>query len=138
MSQQNDPRIQLVRDLFAAWSSGDADAPVNIMHPDAILYDIVGGSHSGWANIRGFFAQGLKKWPDLILEPNEFWTSDEGVAVTWVMSASVTEATASMLGAHNVGKKWRSEGMSWLKIVDGRVVHEVDYHDSGAILKSLM
>lgn len=133
----DDSRIQLVRDLFAAWSSGDADAPVNIMHPDAVLNDIVGGSHSGWPAIRAFFAKGLDKWPDLVLEPDQFWTSADGVAVTWVMSATVTSEMGELLGVQHVGKKWTSPGMSWLRIVDGRVVHEVDYHDSGAVPKSL-
>jgi uncharacterized protein (TIGR02246 family) len=133
----DDSRIQLVRDLFAAWSSGDADAPVNIMHPDAVLNDIVGGSHSGWPAIRAFFAKGLDKWPDLVLEPDQFWTSADGVAVTWVMSATVTSEMGALLGERHVGKKWTSPGMSWLRIVDGRVVHEVDYHDSGAVPKSL-
>lgn len=132
-----DTRIQLARDLFAAWSSGDPDAPEPFLHPDAVLYDIVGGEHRGWPAIRGFFESGISVWPDLVLEPEQFWTSDDGVALNWVMSASVTPATAPRLGAGNVGRKWRSEGMTWLRIVDERVTREVDYHDSGASVRSL-
>jgi ketosteroid isomerase-like protein len=132
-----DPRIDLARDLFAAWSSGDADAPEPFLAPDAVLYDIVGGEHRGWPAIRSFFAQGLTVWPDLVLEPEQYWTSDDGVALSWVMTASVTEAVASRFGADNLGRRWRSEGMTWLRISDGRVVREVDYHDSGAPLRSL-
>lgn len=137
MSSNTDPRIRLVTDLFAAWSSGDADAPEAMMHPEAILNDIVGGSHHGWPAIRSFFKKGLDKWPDLLLLPDQFWTSDDGVATNWVMSATITEEMASVIGKQHVGKKWSSPGMSWLRIVDGRVEHEVDYHDSGALLKSL-
>ena len=132
-----DPRIALATDLFAAWSSGDADAPAQFLHADAVLYDIVGGEHRGWPRIREFFGRGLKVWSDLVLAPEQFWTSDDGVALSWVMSATVPEVMATSFGAHNVGKKWRSEGMSWLRIVDGKVVREVDYHDSGAVMKSL-
>jgi len=39
----SDARIQLATDLFAAWSSGNPDAPEPYLHPDAVLYDIVGG-----------------------------------------------------------------------------------------------
>ena len=39
----DDPRIELARDLFAAWSSGDADRPAAYLAEDAVLYDIVGG-----------------------------------------------------------------------------------------------
>lgn len=135
----SDPRIDMARDLFAAWSSGDPDAPEPFLHPDAVLYDIVGGEHQGWPAIREFFVRGVKNWPDLVLAPDQYWTSDDGVALSWVMTATVTEATASRLGGEaNIAKQWRSEGMSWLRVVDGRVAREVDYHDSGAIARSLM
>jgi ketosteroid isomerase-like protein len=134
----SDWRIDMARDLFAAWSSGDPDAPAQFLHADAVLYDIVGGEHQGWPAIREFFARGVHVWPDLVLAPEQYWTSDDGVALSWVMSATVTEASASRLGAANVGKKWRSEGMTWLRIVEGKVAREVDYHDSGAVARSLM
>ena len=63
----SDARIQLATDLFAAWSSGNPDAPEPYLHPDAVLYDIVGGEHQGWPAIRAFFAQGIVVWPDLAL-----------------------------------------------------------------------
>ena len=132
-----DARIQLARDLFAAWSSGDPDAPQPFLDPGAVLYDIVGGEHQGWPAIRKFFASGIGVWPDLVLEPEQFWTRDDGVALSWVMSATVTDAAAPRLGAANVGRKWRSEGMTWLRIADGCVTREVDYHDSGASVRSL-
>ena len=131
----DDPRITLARDLFAAWSSGDADAPAAYMHPDATLYDIVGGEHVGWPAIRAFFANGLVRWPDLVLLPDEYWTNERGVALRWVMSATVSDP--AMFGADAVGKKWSSEGMTWLVVEDGQVTREVDYHDRGAMTKSL-
>lgn len=133
----DDPRIQLARDLFAAWSSGDADAPEPYLHPDAVLYDIVGGEHQGWPAIREFFAAGIQVWPDLQLIPDRFWTSDDGVALNWVMSATVTQHGIGRIGREALGKTWRSEGMTWLSIVDGRVARETDYHDRGAVAASL-
>lgn len=133
----DESHIELATKLFAAWSSGDADAPAEFLHHDAVLYDIVGGEHRGWPNIRQFFGNGLKVWSDLVLAPEQFWTSDDGVALNWVMSATVPESMGTTFGSHNVGTKWRSEGMSWLRIVEGKVVREVDYHDSGAAKRSL-
>jgi steroid delta-isomerase-like uncharacterized protein len=130
-----DPRIALATELFEAWSSGDADAPARYFHPDGVLSDIVGGEHQGWPAIREFFARGLERWPDLILVPDEFWTNDRGVALRWVMSATVTDPTP--FGPDAVGKRWSSDGMTWLVIEDGKVREEVDYHDSGAPAKSL-
>ena len=132
-----DPRITLATDLFAAWSSGNADAPEPFLHADAVLYDIVGGEHQGWPAIRAFFANGISVWSDLVLAPEQFWVSDDGVALSWVMSATVPEQMGERFGAANVGKRWRSEGMTWLRLEDGKVRREVDYHDSGAIMRSL-
>ncbi len=130
-----DPRIRLANELFEAWSSGDADAPQRFFHPDGVLADIVGGEHHGWPAIRAFFSGGIAKWPDLVLVPEDHWTNDGGVALSWTMSATVPEG--SSLGAGAVGCRWRSPGMTWLSIVDGRVRREVDYHDSGAVRSSL-
>lgn len=129
-----DSRIDVARKLFAAWSSGDADAPAPFMHDDAVLYDIVGGEHQGWPAIRQFFAAGLEKWGDLVLDPEEFWTNERGVALTWVMTATVPD---DRFGAEHQGKQWRSEGMSYLVFGGDRVAREIDYHDSGAVPRSL-
>ena len=74
-----------------------------------VQIDIVGGEHVGWPAIREFFAHGLVRWPDLSLIPDEYWTNDAGVAVRWVMSATVSDPVP--FGAAAVGRKWRSEGM---------------------------
>lgn len=130
----DDPRIQIAEELFAAWSSGDADAPAQYLAPDAVLYDIVGGEHQGWPAIREFFAKGIERWPDLALIPDEYWVNDNGVALRWIMSATVAD---DALGPEAKGKTWRSEGMTWLVFAGDTVVREVDYHDSGAVAKSL-
>lgn len=129
-----DPRIELAEKLFAAWSSGDANAPEPYLAPDAVLYDIVGGEHRGWPAIRDFFAAGIQQWPDLVLAPEEYWTNERGVALSWVMTATVPD---DRFGPEARGRKWRSEGMTYLVIENGVVTYEVDYHDSGAVPRSL-
>ncbi len=125
----------MVERLFHAWSIGDMDAPEAFFHADGVLRDIVGGEHVGWPAIRAFFASGLKRWPDLTLIPTDYWTNDTGVALRWTMSATVTDP--AMFGEAFVGKKWTSEGMTWVVIEDAKVRLEVDYHDSAAAGKSL-
>ena len=129
-------RIQLAEDVFKAWSSGDADAPEKFFHPDGSLYDVVAGhEHEGWPAIRAFFAQGLTPDSDLELVPERYWVSDDGVALTWIMSATVRDDT---YGAENKGKKWRVMGMSSLDFnKDDLIVREVDYWTSTDIPRSL-
>ncbi|HCV00949.1 MAG: hypothetical protein CL897_06100 [Dehalococcoidia bacterium] len=130
------PEIDTAIALFKAWSSGDADAPGAFLAEDAILRDIVAGDDQvGWPAIRAFFAAGLQGAPDLELIPDKFWTADDGVAFTWRMSATVT---SDALGAAHNGKRWYSDGMTYLEFNDaGKVQLEVDYHHGGAMLRSL-
>ena len=130
-----DPRIDTVEALFAAWSSGDVDAPEHFFAEGATLVDIVGGTFTGWPAIRKFFGHGLRIWPDLVLAPDAYWTNDEGVAVRWVMTATVSDP--AIFGAEHVGKQWRSDGLSYIDFSGGKITREVDYHDGGAAARSL-
>lgn len=135
MSDLAKAREKTVTALFAAWSSGDLDAPRQYLTGDPVLEDSVGGRYEGWPAIRAYFGHGLERYPDLVLEPTgEFWHREDGLALTWTMSATQTEPT---LGEEYVGKRWTVPGMS-LVVFDGDLVAvEVDYHDGGARLRSL-
>ncbi|MBW2314673.1 MAG: nuclear transport factor 2 family protein [Deltaproteobacteria bacterium] len=127
--------IEIARKLFAAWSSGDPDAPREFLTEDAVLHDIVAGSDKvGWPEIREFFAFALSVSPDLVLAPDAFWLNDTGVALRFHMSATVK---GDMFGPDARGKKWHSDGMSTLEFRDGKVCREVDYHHGGAVARSL-
>lgn len=127
--------IEIAKKLFAAWSSGDPDAPREFLTEDAVLHDIVAGRDKvGWPEIREFFANALVISPDLVLEPDAFWLNDHGVALRFEMSATVQ---GDMFGPQARGKRWHSQGMSTLEFRDGRVCREVDYHHGGAVLRSL-
>jgi len=128
-------RIEVATALFAAWSSGDADAPRAHLAEDAVLFDIIGGEHSGWPAIRTYFQHGLDRYPDLVLAPTgDFWARPDGLAMLWVMTGTQTDDS---LGADAVGKQWSAEGLSYL-VFDGlTVVREADYHDKGSRERSL-
>jgi len=127
--------IEVAKQLFAAWSSGDVDAPSQFLTDDAVLHDIVEGSDKvGWPQIREFFAISLKVFPDVTLVPQQFWTSEQGVALSWRMSGTVQ---TDMFGLEAKGKKFKSDGMSTLEFRDGKVCREVDYHHAGSIPRSV-
>lgn len=130
-----DRRIAIASNVFAAWSSGDPDAPEPLFTPDAVLSDVASGRFEGWPAIRAFFAKGLSVWDGLVLAPDEFWTNDDGVAVHYLMSATVTDP--AMYGAELVGRRWEVEVMSYLRFDGERVCYEVDVHDRGARARSL-
>ncbi len=129
-----DKEIEIARKLFAAWSSGDIDAPREFLTEDAVLYDIVAGSpKEGWPAIREFYGITLGISQGLVFALREFWVNDNGLAVSWEMSAVAGE----VFGPEAKGKTWRSEGMSTLEFRDGKVCREVDYHHGPNVLRSL-
>lgn len=128
--------IEAAERVFAAWSSGDADAPESLIRPDAVLWDVASGRFEGWPAIRAFFARGLEKWAGLQLIPDEFWVNESSIAVHYVMSAVVQDPT--IYGPEFVGKKWETEVMSHLRFDDaGLLVFEADFHDKGARARNL-
>lgn len=130
-----DDRIALVEALFRAWSSGDPDAPRDHLTEDAVLDDVIGGVHRGWPAIRAYFARGLASWPDLRLVPSgQWWSREDGLAFTWVMSATVPD---DRFGPGTAGRRWEAPGMSYVVFDRGRVRLEVDYHDGGSRARSL-
>jgi ketosteroid isomerase-like protein len=129
-----DAEIEIARKLFAAWSSGNVDAPREFLTEDAVLYDIVAGeAKQGWPAIREFFGSTLAFSEGLVLAPQDFWVNETGVALRWNMSA----VAGDMFGPEAKGKTWHSEGMSTLEFRDGKVCREVDYHHGPAVLRSL-
>ena len=126
--------VEVARKLFAAWSSGEVDAPREFLTEDAVLYDIVEGNpKEGWPAIREFFGLTLAITPGVVLAPQEFWINENGVAVRWHMSA----VAGDMFPTDVRGKKWHSEGMSTLEFRNGKVCREVDFHHGGNVLRSL-
>jgi hypothetical protein len=128
-------QIEVARNVFAGWSSGNADAPEPYFTPDAILFDVASGQFDGWPAIRAFFANGLSRCDNLTLVPDEFWSSDGGLAVHYMMSAGVIDSAT--FGAEYVGRRWSVGAMSFLRFDGDRVCYEADFHDKGSRLKSL-
>jgi hypothetical protein len=128
-------RIEIATSLFAAWSSGDPDAPEPWFTPDGVLDDVASGHFVGWPAIRAFFARGLARTGNLTLVPDEFWANDGGLAVHYIMSADVV--LPETFGPEHVGKRWSVRCMSYLRFDGDRVCYEADFHDKGARAKSL-
>lgn len=128
-------RIEVAKALFAAWSSGDLDAPRQYLTDEPVLWDSVGGLKEGWPAIREYFGHGLERYPDLVLAPTgEFWARPDGLALQWKMSATVIDDS---MGTGHLGKKWSVPGLSFLVFNGLAVAAEYDYHDKGARQRSL-
>ena len=128
-------RIAIATKLFEAWSSGDPDAPEQFLTADAVLDDVASGRFEGWPAIKAFFINGLSRTANLTLVPDRFWSSDEGLAVHYVMSGDVVRSES--FGPEHVGRRWSVGCMSYLEFDGDRVRYEADFHDKGSRAKSL-
>jgi hypothetical protein len=128
-------QIEIAARLFAAWSSGDPDAPEPYFAPDGVLDDVASGRFEGWPAIRAFFARGLGRTGNLTLVPDEFWSNDDGLAVHYIMSGDVV--LPETFGPEHVGRRWSVPCMSYLRFAGDRVCYEADFHDKGSRAKSL-
>ena len=127
--------IEIATGLFAAWSSGDPDAPEPFWTPDGVLDDVASGVFTGWPAIRAFFAGGLTRTANLTLVPAQFWANDEGLALQYLMSGDVVRPES--FGPEHVGRRWSVPVMSYLRFDGDRVCFEADFHDKGARARSL-
>ncbi len=128
-------RIAIATKLFEGWSSGDPDAPESCFHPDAVLFDVASGRFEGWRAIRAFFARGLTRSRELTLVPDRFWARPDGLALHYVMSATI--ADPATYGPEYVGRRWTVDVMSELRFDGERVIYEADFHDKGSRTRSL-
>jgi ketosteroid isomerase-like protein len=77
-----DAKVELVRRTCAVWSSGDLDATLELIHPDARWepsgkFIGSGETYRGHAGVQKFWAIFREAWTDISLEPVEFTAIDE-------------------------------------------------------------
>jgi len=131
-------KVALARALFEAWrfraKPNDVD---QFAHPDIVLFDTHIGELRGLAAIKPRLVAALQMWPDMDYEIGKVWVNGEGAAISWVMTGTVTQELGDKYGADKVGARWRSPGISALRMRDGMVVHEYDYYDPAGLRRSL-
>ena len=112
---------ETLKRLFAAWSSGDADAPGAYVTEDFRLCDTAFAQEcNGWPAAREFFAYAMALNPGVCMQPKDIWLTDEPdlAIVRWLMTGSNADT----------GKPWEVEGLSTLRFRDGLVCEEIDYY----------
>jgi ketosteroid isomerase-like protein len=130
--------VELARNLFKGWSyRGSVAMLEKLVHPDLVLFDLHIGELRGFEALKVNLASMLAMWPDIDYEVGDVWVNPDGAAISWVMTATVTPDLATKYGQDKVGQRWRSPGISALRMRAGRVVHEADYYDPAGLRRSL-
>ena len=129
---------EVAKGYLAAWNAKDADKAASFFADDVEYLDVtVGemqkGRDAARENVIKVF---MTAAPDLKWEMNgDPIVSDDGVAFEWTFSGTNTGAWGPDTPATN--KPFSFEGVTFLRVKDGKIVYQGDYYDGYGFQKQL-
>ncbi|MWV17737.1 polyketide cyclase [Pseudomonas sp. L-22-4S-12] len=138
LAQAADDAKAIVDGYMAAWNAHDANKAGEFLAEDAEYYDVtVGTPQKGRAaardNVIKVFVGAI---PDLKWEMTGApIVSADGIAFQWVFSGTNTGAWSAETPA--TGKPVKFEGVSFVRIKDGKIAYQGDYYDALGFNKQL-
>ena len=137
MAAKSDP-LAVVKAYMDGWNRHDPNLAAMNMDYEVEYYDVtVGESQYGVVpardNVIKFFMQALPdlKWK-MVGEP---LVTKDAVAFQWVFSGTNTGAWSAETPA--TGKPVKFEGVSFVRIKDGKIAYQGDYYDALGFNKQL-
>ncbi|MDP3814304.1 ester cyclase [Pseudomonas sp.] len=138
LAQAADDAKAIVEGYMAAWNAHDADKAGEFLAEDAEYLDVtVGTPQKGRAaardNVIKVFVGAI---PDLKWEMTGApIVSADGIAFQWVFSGTNSGAWSAETPA--TGKPVKFEGVSFIRIKDGKISYQGDYYDALGFNKQL-
>jgi steroid delta-isomerase-like uncharacterized protein len=132
------PTAEAAKGYMAAWNARDADRAAAFLADDVYYLDVtVGepqhGRDGARENVIRLF---MTAAPDLKWEMNgEPIVSDDGIAFEWTFSGTNTGPWGPQTPATN--RPFRFEGVTFLRVKDGKITYQGDYYDGYAFQKQL-
>lgn len=138
LAQAADDAKAIIDGYMAAWNAHDADKAGEFLAEDAEYYDVtVGSAQKGRAaardNVIKVFVTAI---PDLkwVMTGAPIVSAD-GIAFQWQFSGTNTGAWGAETPA--TGKPVSFEGVSFVRIKDGKIAYQGDYYDALGFNKQL-
>lgn len=125
----------LVSNLITAWNERDLEALLACYSDSCGGADLARGRHLHTrADIRATFLTYWQAFPDLQISPGDLIDDGERVALFWTGQGTHRGAIFNIPAT---GRHVEFQGVSRLKIVDGRVVDMVLFWDMAGLLRAL-
>ena len=136
MARDMTPR-QVAKAYLAAWNAHDADAAAALMADDVTYFDVVGKPQKGRDAARDKVIKlFVTAAPDLTFkmtgEPIE---SANGIAYEFTFAGTNTGAWGPDTPA--TGKPFSFNGVTFMRVENGKIVYQGDYYDSLGFQKQL-
>lgn len=138
LAQAADDAKAIVEGYMAAWNAHDADKAATFFAEDGVYFDAtVGTPQNGRTAARdNVIKVFITAVPDLTWSmTSEPIVSADGIAFQWVFSGTNTGAWSAETPA--TGKPVKFEGVSFIRIEDGKISYQGDYYDALGFNKQL-
>ena len=129
---------QLINDYMAAWNAHDADKAASFFADDGVYFDAsVGDPQMGrQAALDNVIKVFLMAVPDCHWEMRSLpIVTPDGVAFEWTYSGTNTGDWSPTTKA--TGKAIKFNGVSFVRIKNGKIVYQGDYYDAATLNKQL-
>lgn len=127
-------RPQLIENLEQAWA-GNLETLLDQYVEDCIFEDKAFGLvHRGHVGLREVFDFTYKMMPDFRVTYGDQIVGASFGAVQWVFTGSFN---GDFEGTTHAGTPLRIEGVSFMKLRDGRIAHNIDYWNLAALAQQL-
>ncbi|SDP07955.1 ester cyclase [Desulforhopalus singaporensis] len=130
--------LEVLDSYIAGWNSHDAATCASHFDKEIVFYDAtVGKPVSGPANVRKEIVESfMTAVPDLKLErENEVLVQDDSVIWKWSFSGTNTGDWSD--GTKATNKRFKINGLTWMKIKDGKIVYSGDFYDAYGFYQQL-
>ncbi|SRR6266700_1498203 len=126
---------EVARAVFAAIAGKELDRIVPYLHDDVVDDFVAVGTFRGPAEIRGFFDEIFRAFPDFELEVLRIVADDRAAAVQW--RARGTFTGAPFQGIQATGRRVEIPGADVMEIEDGRIRHNTIYYDGASFARAV-
>lgn len=124
-----------VRKLIELWNKHDAAGAANLLSDDVEYWDVTQAVvFKSKSEVKEFFRSFFEAFPNLKFELLNIFSQNDSVACEWKMQGTQAK---EMPGMSAVGKSFEVAGVSICTIKQGKIRRQVDYWDSGTIMRHL-
>lgn len=126
-----DSNLPVGEKWIAAWNSHNPDKMLPLFTDDIFYEDVAfGAANHGKAEVRKFAADEFDAVPDLELKLLRADIRGGHGTIEWVFSGTDK-------GIYKTGKKFSVRGVSVIDVRGGKILRNLDFYDSGAIMRQV-
>ncbi len=132
MSRKN---VNAVRELVEQWNRHDSAGAVSLLAENIEYWDVTQSTiFKGRTEVKNFFQSFFEAFPNLSFEILDIFGTGDKVACEWRMRGKQEK---ELQGINAVGKSIDIQGVSICTARNERIIRQVDYWDSGTMLRQL-